>query len=119
MEKFIEFQPYTVNLSSVIVFELFINFSVIFGSAKMRQPLKNSLISYSYSEEEYSDRHYENDHLQLPGPLDPASVRHVYHRKTDEKHGICRKYNVCEAVRHTVGENYDSGGETERYRDRQ
>jgi len=39
MEKFVEFQPYIIKLSSFIVFELFINFSVIFACAKMRQPL--------------------------------------------------------------------------------
>ena len=39
MEKFVEFQPYIIKLSSFIVFELFINFSVIFDCAQMRQPL--------------------------------------------------------------------------------
>ena len=44
MEKFVGFQPYIINLSSFIVFELFINFSVIFGCAKMRQ----TLFKYNY-----------------------------------------------------------------------
>ena len=46
MEKFVEFQPYIIKLSSFIVFELFINFSVIFGCAKMRQPLIRTFIIY-------------------------------------------------------------------------
>ena len=50
MEKFVEFQPYTVNLSSFIVFELFINFSVIFGCAQMRHPLLRFLRFVSASE---------------------------------------------------------------------
>lgn len=61
MEKFIEFQPCGINLSSFIDFELFIYFSVIFGCAQMRQPLIFNL---------YPLRQFRQSYLVLPGEED-------------------------------------------------